>query len=43
MIVEPFAHNELENNVNPVASTFDAATLMCIPNSIALNGPALGA
>ena len=24
MIVEPFAQNELENNVNPVASTFYA-------------------
>ena len=25
MIVEPFAQNELDNNVNPVASTFYAA------------------
>jgi hypothetical protein len=32
MIVEPFAQNELENNVNPVASTFYAAsTLICVP------------
>ena len=44
MIVEPFAQNELENNVNPVASTFYAAsTLICVPNSLAFNGPALGA
>jgi len=44
MIVEPFAHNELENNVNPIASTFYAAsTLICVPNSLAFNGPALGA
>jgi len=44
MIVEPFAQNELENNVNPVASTFYAAsTLLCVPNSLAFNGPALGA
>lgn len=44
IIVEPFAQNELENNVNPIASTFYAAsTLMCVPNSLAFNGPALGA
>jgi SAM-dependent methyltransferase len=44
MIVEPFAQNELENNINPVASTFYAAsTLICVPNSLAFNGPALGA
>lgn len=44
MIVEPFAQNELENNVNPVSSTFYAAsTLICVPNSLAFNGPALGA
>jgi SAM-dependent methyltransferase len=44
LIVEPFAQNELENNVNPVASTFYAAsTLICVPNSLAFNGPALGA
>ena len=44
MIVEPFAQNELENNINPVASTFYAASaLICVPNSLAFNGPALGA
>ena len=44
MIIEPFAQNQLENNVNPVASTFYAAsTLICVPNSLAFNGPALGA
>jgi SAM-dependent methyltransferase len=44
MIVEPFAQDELENNVNPVASTFYAAsTLICVPNSLAFSGPALGA
>jgi len=44
MIVEPFAQNELENSVNPVASTFYAASaLICVPNSLAFNGPALGA
>ena len=44
MIVEPFAQNELEDNLNPIASTFYAAsTLICVPNSLAFNGPALGA
>ena len=44
MIVEPFAQNELENNVNPISSTFYAAsTLICVPNSLAFNRPALGA
>jgi 2-polyprenyl-3-methyl-5-hydroxy-6-metoxy-1,4-benzoquinol methylase len=44
MIVEPFAQNELENNLNPVGRTFYAAsTLICVPNSLAFNGPALGA
>ena len=44
MIVEPFAQNELENNVNPIGRTFYAAsTLICVPNSLAFNGPALGA
>jgi SAM-dependent methyltransferase len=44
MIVEPFAQNELENNLNPIGSIFYAAsTLICVPNSLAFNGPALGA
>lgn len=44
MIVEPFAQNELENNVSPIGSIFYAAsTLICVPNSLAFNGPALGA
>jgi hypothetical protein len=44
MIVEPFAQNELENNVSPISSTFYAAsTLICVPNSLAFDGPALGA
>jgi hypothetical protein len=33
-----------ENNLNPVGRTFYAAsTLICVPNSLAFNGPALGA
>jgi hypothetical protein len=32
MIVEPFAQNELENNLNPIGRTFYAAsTLICVP------------
>ena len=44
MIVEPFAQNKLEDNINPVSRTYYAAsTLICVPNSLAFNGPALGA
>jgi ubiquinone/menaquinone biosynthesis C-methylase UbiE len=44
MIVEPYAQNKLEDNINPVSKTFYAAsTLICVPNSLAFNGPALGA
>lgn len=44
MIVEPYAHNKLEDNINPLSKTFYAAsTLICVPNSLAFNGPALGA
>jgi hypothetical protein len=44
MIVEPNAQNKLEDNINPISKTFYAAsTLICVPNSLAFNGPALGA
>ena len=44
MIVEPYAKNKLEENINPIARTYYAAsTLVCVPNSLAFNGPALGA
>ncbi|HVP82822.1 MAG TPA: methyltransferase domain-containing protein [Nitrososphaeraceae archaeon] len=44
MIVEPYAQNKLEDNINPISKTFYAAsTLICVPNSLAFNGPALGA
>ena len=34
MIVEPFAQNELEYNLNPIGRTFYAAsTLICVPTS----------
>jgi SAM-dependent methyltransferase len=44
MIVEPFAQNKLEDNVNPLGRTYYAcSTLICVPHSLASNGPALGA
>jgi SAM-dependent methyltransferase len=44
MIVEPFANNNVEDNLNPVGRIFYAASsLVCVPASLAYNGPALGA
>jgi SAM-dependent methyltransferase len=44
MIVEPFAGDRVEENLNPVARVFYAAsTMICVPASLAYKGPALGA
>ncbi len=44
MIIEPMANDKLEANLNVVGRAFYAAsTLVCVPNSLADNGPALGA
>jgi SAM-dependent methyltransferase len=44
MIVEPFASDKIEENLNPIGRTFSAAsTMICVPASLASNGPALGA
>lgn len=44
MIVEPFAHENLEDNCNTISRTFYAtSTLICVPHSLASAGPALGA
>ncbi|HEY6119537.1 MAG TPA: class I SAM-dependent methyltransferase [Pyrinomonadaceae bacterium] len=44
MIVEPMAGNTVEENFNPIGRTFTgASTLCCTSNSLALDGPALGA
>jgi len=44
LIVEPMAGNSVEENFNPIGRTFaGASTLCCTSNSLALNGPALGA
>jgi 2-polyprenyl-3-methyl-5-hydroxy-6-metoxy-1,4-benzoquinol methylase len=43
MIVEPQAGDRPEHNHNPVGRVFYAAsTLVCVPNSLAGSGPALG-
>jgi SAM-dependent methyltransferase len=44
LVVEPFAEDHVEKNLNPVGRMFYAAsTMLCVPNSLAENGPALGA
>lgn len=44
MVVEPFAGDRVEDNLNPVGRMFYAASsLVCVPVSLARNGPALGA
>ena len=44
MVVEPFAGDRLEDNLNPVGRVFyGASSLICVPVSLAKRGPALGA
>lgn len=44
LIVEPFADDRVENNLNPVGRVYYAAsTMVCVPNSLAFHGSALGA
>ncbi len=44
LIVEPFAGDRPEQNHNPVGRVFySASTMLCVPHSLSLNGPALGA
>jgi 2-polyprenyl-3-methyl-5-hydroxy-6-metoxy-1,4-benzoquinol methylase len=44
MVVEPFAGDRLEQNLNPVGRVYyGASTMICVPVSLAKNGPALGA
>jgi ubiquinone/menaquinone biosynthesis C-methylase UbiE len=44
MIVEPFANDNVEQNLNPIGRVFYAAsTMVCVPASLKENGPALGA
>ena len=44
MIIEPFAGDKVEENLNPVGRVFyGASTMVCVPASLAHHGPALGA
>lgn len=44
MMVEPFANDRVEDNLNPVGRVFyTASTMICVPATLASNGPALGA
>ncbi|MFN0060122.1 MAG: class I SAM-dependent methyltransferase [Planctomycetota bacterium] len=44
MIVEPFAGDNVADNLNPVGRVYyGASTLICVPVSLAKRGPALGA
>jgi SAM-dependent methyltransferase len=44
MIVEPFANDKIEDNLNLIGRLYYAASSMsCVPGSLASNGPALGA
>jgi ubiquinone/menaquinone biosynthesis C-methylase UbiE len=44
MIVEPFANDTVQENLNPVGRVYYAAsTMICVPASLAHHGPALGA
>jgi SAM-dependent methyltransferase len=44
MLVEPFANDKVEDNLNPVGRVFySASTMICVPASLNENGPGLGA
>ena len=44
MLVEPFAGDNVEANLNPVGRVYyGASAQICVPVSLARNGPALGA
>ena len=44
MVVEPFAGDRIEDNLNPVGRVYyGASSLVCVPVSLARGGPALGA
>jgi SAM-dependent methyltransferase len=44
LLVEPFAGDDVSDNLNPVGRLYyGASSLVCVPVSLARNGPALGA
>ena len=43
MLVEPFANDKVEDNLNPVGRlNYAESTVVCVPASLNENGPALG-
>jgi len=43
MLVEPFANDDVADNLNPLGRmSYGASCLVCVPVSLARNGPALG-
>jgi hypothetical protein len=43
MLVEPFANDKVEDNLNPIGRVFySGSTMICVPSSLNENGPALG-
>lgn len=44
MLVEPFANDKVEDNLNPIGRMFyNVSSAVCVPASLNENGPALGA
>ena len=44
MLVEPFANDKVEDNLNPLGRLFySVSSIVCVPASLNENGPALGA
>jgi SAM-dependent methyltransferase len=44
MLVEPFANDKLEDNLNPLGRVlYSVSTMVCVPASLNEDGPALGA
>ena len=44
VMIEPFANDKTEDNLNPIGRLlYGASTMICVLNSMASNGPALGA
>ena len=44
LIVEPFANDNMQDNLNPIGRVmYGASTQICVPVSLARNGPPLGA
>ena len=44
MLVEPFANDKVEDNLNPIGRMFyNVLSAICVPTYLTENGPALGA